>query len=183
MDKVKFNLKNVHIAPMTEAGATPVWGEPIKIPGAVSFSLDPQGDITPFYADGVVYYQSVANNGYSGDLEMALFPAEMLTAIFNMQEGSTSKVLTENAKCEPVPFAMMFEEDGDKSGTKFVLYNCMATRPTRSYNTNTEAKTPQTQKITVTASPLEDGKVMAMTQEDTPSDVAAAWYESVFVEA
>lgn len=183
MDKVKFNLKNVHIAPMTTTGASPVWGEPIKVPGAVSFSLDPQGEVTPFYADGIVYYQSVANNGYSGDLEMALFPAEMLTAIYQMQVGSTSKVITENSNYEPVPFAMMFEEDGDTTGTKFVLYNCTATRPTRSYTTNTESKTPQTQKITVSAAPLENGNVMAMTQEDTPSEVTAAWYDSVYVEA
>lgn len=182
-DKVKFNIKNVHIAPMTTTGETPKWETPIKVPGAVSFALDPQGDVTPFYADGIVYYQSVANNGYTGDLEMALFPAEILKAIFQVKEGSASKVLTENANAEVVPFAMMFEEDGDVSGTKFVLYNCTATRPSRSYSTSTGTKEPVTQKISVTASPLENGNILAMTQEDTPADIVTNWYKSVFVES
>lgn len=181
-DKVKFNIKNVHIAPMTTQGEEPVWATPIKVPGAVSFSLEPQGDVTPFYADGIVYYQSSANNGYSGDLEMALFPVEILKAIYKVTEGETSKVLTENANTEPVPFALLFEEDGDTTGTKFVLYNCTATRPSRTYNTNTESKEPQTQTITVTAAPMEDGRVMAMTGDATPEDTISKWYTEVFVE-
>ena len=167
---------------MTSTGSAPAWGTPIKIPGAVSFALDPQGDVTPFYADGIVYYQSTANNGYTGDLEVALFPAEMMKTIFHVVEGKTSKVLTENANVEPTPFALLFEEDGDKTGTKFALYNCAGTRPTRSYATNTETKTPQTQKMTVTASPLENGNVLAMTQEDTPDEIKNNWYKSVYVE-
>lgn len=183
MDKVKFNIKNVHVAPMTESGEVPVWGTPIKIPGAVSFALEPQGDVSPFYADGIVYYQSVANNGYAGDLEMALFPVEVLKAIFKVKEGTESKVLTENANEVPVPFAMMFEEDGDTTGTKFVLYNCTATRPSRSYATTTETKEPQTQTISVTAAPLENGNVMAMTGEETPDNIKETWYDAVYVES
>lgn len=182
MDKVKFNIKNVHVAPMVKEGLEPEWGEIIKIPGAVTFALDPQGEITPFYADGVVYYQSQANNGYTGDLEVAVFPDAFLKAIYQILEGTQSKVLTENANKEIKPFAMMFEEEGDVTGTKFVLYNCMATRPKRTFNTNTNTKTPQTQTISVTASPLENGNVMAMTQEDTPKEVVNNWYKSVFIE-
>ena len=83
---------------------------------------------------------------------------------------------------EPVPFALLFEEDGDQTGTKFVLYNCTATRPQRSFATNTESKEVQTQTITVTAAPLEDYKVMAMTQDTTPENTLSGWYESVYVE-
>lgn len=182
MDKVKYNIKNVHVAPMITQGSEPEWGTLIKIPGAVSFALSPQGNVTPFYADGITYYQSVANNGYTGDLEVALFPQSVLEAIFKMNVGETSKVIIENAHAEPVPFALLFEEDGDTSGTKFVLYNCTATRPSRKYSTNTDSKNVQTQTITVTASPLENGNVMAMTAADTPSDVKAGWYTNVYVE-
>lgn len=181
-DKVKFNIKNVHIAPMTTQGETPTWETPIKVPGAVSFALEPQGDVTPFYADGIVYYQSSANNGYSGDLEMALFPVEILKAIFGVTEGTTSKVITENANVQPKPFALLFEEDGDTTGTKYVLYNCTATRPSRSYATTTETKEPQTQTMTVTAAPLEDGKVLAMTGDESPAEVVNGWYDEVYVE-
>ena len=156
---------------------------PVAIPGAVSFSLEPQGDVSPFYADGVIYYNAVANNGYSGDLEMALFPADFLKAIFGVTEGTTSKVLIENAKVEPKNFALLFEEDGDVAGTKFLLYNCTATRPTRDFATTEDSKTPSTSKISVTAAPLSDGRVLAMTQADTPAVTLNSWYTKVFEES
>ena len=31
----------------------------------MNLSLDPEGDTEPFYADDMVYYTTVANNGYS----------------------------------------------------------------------------------------------------------------------
>ena len=69
-NKVKFNLKNVHAAKLTEkeeGGSTKFeYGVPKAIPGAVSISLDAEGESSPFYADGIVYFRSVTNNGYSG---------------------------------------------------------------------------------------------------------------------
>lgn len=181
MDKVKFNIHNVHYSVMDSSSGK--YGTPVPIPGAVKFALEPKGDVSPFYADGILYYNSVNNNGYEGDLEMALFPAEFLKDVFGVTEGSASKVLTENAKVEPKAFALLFEEDGDAAGTKFALYNCTATRPSRSFATVENSKTPSTSTVSVTAAPLPDGRVMAMTQDDTPDDVKSKWYESVFVEA
>ena len=178
-DKVKFNIHNVHYAVAKDGGG---WDAPVAIPGAVSFSLEPQGDVSPFYADGMVYYNAVANNGYSGDLEMAMFPKDFLTAVFGMSEGTTSKVLTENSKTEPKSFALLFEEDGDTTGTKYVLYNCTATRPTRDFKTNEDSNEPSTSKISVTAAPLSDGRVLAMTQYDTPTETVNKWYTKVFEE-
>ena len=80
MAKVKFGLKNVHIAVMTDGTSAP-YAKPIKFPGAKSLSLEAQGDINKFYADDIVYYQTAANNGYEGDLEMALFTDEIRTAV------------------------------------------------------------------------------------------------------
>lgn len=178
-DKVKFNIKNVHYAVAKDGGS---WDTPKAIPGAVAFSLEPEGDVSPFYADGMVYYNAVANNGYSGDLEMALFPAEFLKDVFGVAEGTTSKVLTENALVEPKNIALLFEEDGDASGTKFVLYNCTVTRPTREFKTNEDKKEPSTSKCSITASPLADGRVMAMTQSDTPKATLENWYKKVYEE-
>ena len=74
-NKVKYNLKNVHAAKLTETDSdgttTFSYAEPKAIPGAVSISLDAEGETSPFYADGIVYFRSVTNNGYSGDLEIA----------------------------------------------------------------------------------------------------------------
>lgn len=178
-DKVKFNIHNVHYAVRQDSGK---WAKPVAVPGAVSFALEPEGDVTPFYADGILYYNSVANNGYKGDLEMAVFPAAFLKDVFGVTEGTQSKVLTENAMIEPKAFALLFEEDGDASGTKFVLYNCTATRPKRSYKTNETSKTPSTSSVSVSVAPLSDGRVLAMTQSDTPESTLAGWYDSVFEE-
>ena len=178
-DKVKFGIKNVHIAPMTDTTAE-TYGTVIAIPGAVSLSLEAQGDTSDFYADNTKYFVSVANNGYSGDLEIANIPEEVLTAIFKFEED-TKKVLVENSKYEPVPFAMMWEQDGDVTGTKFCLYNCKATRPSREFNTTTESKEVQTMTLSVVASPLKNGQTIAMTTADTDSTVVSDWYTAPYV--
>ena len=64
-NKVKFNICNVHYAPLTagEDGAD-AFGTPVAMPGAVSLSLDPNGEPESFYADGVEYY-AINNNANS----------------------------------------------------------------------------------------------------------------------
>lgn len=60
-DKVKFNICNVHYAPITVAEeGTVTFGTPVPMPGAVSISMDPTGEPESFYADGIEYY--VINN-------------------------------------------------------------------------------------------------------------------------
>ena len=84
-NKIKYNLKNVHAAVLTETtssnGVTYSYDTPEPIPGAVSLSLDAEGESSPFYADGVVYFRSATNNGYSGELELALIPEWFRTDI------------------------------------------------------------------------------------------------------
>lgn len=176
-DKVKFGIKNVHIFPqLTDA---PTFGPVIDVPGAVSLSLDAQGDISKFYADNIVYYQTSANNGYEGDLEVALIPDEVFEKIFNYVKDEKN-VYTENASKNVVPFAMTFEEEGDQAGTKFVLYNCTATRPSRSLATVEDSKEPTTQTLSVSAAPLKDGNVMAMTSADITVEVLKDWHTDVY---
>ena len=66
-NKVKYNLKNVHAAKLTETvvdtETTFTYGTPRAIPGAVSISLDAEGEMNPFYADNIVYFRTVSNNG------------------------------------------------------------------------------------------------------------------------
>lgn len=186
-NKVQFNLKNVHYAVQTATTSGGVvsysYGTPVAVPGAVTLSLEAQGDVTPFYADGVTYYTSIANNGYSGNLDMARFPDQMLKDIWGFSLGTTSKVLTENASVEPKAFALLYQIDGDADNQLYVLYNCTGTRPNIGSTTNTATKEPQTQTSSITAAPRADSLVFARTTADTPTATRSAWFSSVFEES
>lgn len=180
-DKVKFGIKNAHIFPITSVvGGIPNYAAAIAVPGAVSLSLDAQGDINKFYADNIVYYQSASNNGYEGDLEVARIPDAVFEQVFKYSKD-TNGVYVENATTESASFAMTFEEDGDVTGTKFVLYNCTATRPSRSLATIEESKTPTTQTLSVSAAPLASGNVIGMTSDTTTEAVMNAWHTTVYM--
>lgn len=179
-NKVQFNLKNVHYAVMTATGDTPAWSAPVAVPGAVSLSLDPQGEVSPFYADGIVYYQSAGNNGYSGDLTMARFPDQMLQDVWKFELNATDKVLMENVNVEQASFALLFQIDGDADNQYYCLYNCTGTRPPIASQTNEDTKEPQTQASTISAVPLENGNVMARTTAETTEEVKTQWFQKVY---
>lgn len=179
-DKVKFGIKNVHVFPITAWNSgVPTYGTVIDIPGTVSLSLDKQGDTNDFYADNIKYYTSVANNGYSGTLEVAVIPDAFREKILNYIKD-TKNVLVEDM-AEPTPFAMTFEEDGDQDGTKFVLYNGTATRPSLDKSTTTDSKEPSTQTLDISFAPLSSGRVMAMTTATTDTSVLSAWHTAPYI--
>lgn len=176
-NKVKFNLKNVHYAKLTEAaGGTITYATPVAIPGAVSLSLDAEGGSNPFYADGIVYYETVANNGYTGDLEIALIPDSFRSDI--MGEITDSKVLYEDATVQPNAFALLFQFDGDQNEIKHVLYNCKATRPSLSSQTNEDNIEVRTETLEIMARPRPDGIVKARCSDPT-ADSWSTWFTAV----
>lgn len=181
-NKVQFNLKNVHYAVLTDTAGVITYGTPVAVPGAVTLSLEPQGDIKKFYADGIVYYQTNKNQGYAGDLEVARIPDAMLTDIWGVTLGTTSKVLTENANIEPKTFALLYQIDGDIDNQYYVIYCCTGTRPGIGGSTSNESKDPQTQKSNISSVPLANGNVMARTTYDTPTAIKEGWFGAVFVE-
>ena len=169
-NKVKFNICNVHYAPLSQDNdGKYTWGDPVALPGAVSLSLDPQGEPESFYADGIEYYVINNNQGYDGDLEVALIP-----------EAFRRDILMENAASETGKFALLFEFDGDVRKIRHVLYNCSASRPSISAKTNEENREVQTETLTVKARPLSTGYVKAKTGDSTKASVYNNWYKSVY---
>ena len=183
-NKVKYNLKNVHAAKLTETDSdgttTFSYAEPKAIPGAVSISLDAEGETSPFYADGIVYFRSVTNNGYGGDLEIALIPEWFRTEI--LQEKLDAKgVLVENSGVgESVKFALLFEFDGDVNAIRHVLYNCSASRPSIESETKEDTIEPGTEILSITADPRSDGLVKARTGDTTDAGTYTNWYKAVY---
>ncbi|WP_159797060.1 major tail protein [Streptococcus halichoeri] len=181
-NKIKYNLKNVHAAKLTkDTKGTFTYDTPKRIPGAVSISLDAEGGSTPFYADGIVYFRSVANNGYSGDLEMALIPEWFRTEILK-EELDKNSVLVENSNIsETEKFALLFEFDGDKNAIRHVLYNCSASRPSIESETKEDTIEPGTETLSLTADPREDGLVKSRTGDATSSATYNSWYDAVYI--
>lgn len=188
-NKVRFGLKNVHYAVLTEsATAAPSWGTPVAINGAVSLDLAQEGNRDYFYADNVPYYLLFSNQGYTGSLEIANVPDAMLKDIFGYYNDTTNKVLAEDVTVEPKPFALLFEVEGDQQATHFVLYRCYAQRPNIGSATITDSKEVQTMTVEIAALPLIDNttgsklnnKTVVKTTPDTTPTVVSGWYSAVF---
>lgn len=186
-NKVKFGLKNVHYAKITYTNGVPSWATPVSVPGAVSLTLSKEGSDTDFYADDVKYYHLVGNSGYTGTLEMALFPTQMLKDLWGMTETTTGKMLVESDSVQPNEFALMFEISGDQDPVRYCIYRCVAGRPEIAATTKGETTEVQTQSCDLTAMAVLDptasspinGMVMYKTSENTPTATYTAFFNAV----
>ena len=174
-NKVKYNICNVHYSVITKTeDGTVTFATPVAIPGAVSISLDPKGEPESFYADGVEYYVINNNQGYDGDLEVALIPESFRQDVL-LETADTNQVLVENSNSQTGSFALLFEFDGDVRKIRHVMYNCSASRPSISAKTNEEGKEVQTETLTIKSRPLANGLVKAKTGDSTTEAVYTDW--------
>lgn len=186
-NKVHFGLKNVHYAVITYTAGVPSWGTPVAVPGAVNLTLSKESGTTDFYADDIKYFHLGSNNGYTGTLEMADFPAAMRTALWGQTVTATGKMLVEDVDAQPAEFALMFEIDGDQSPERFCFFRCVADRPDVTGATKADSVEVQTQSCDLTVMPVVDptasspinGKVYYKTTEDTPSATYTGFFSAV----
>jgi phi13 family phage major tail protein len=154
-NKVKFGLKNVHYAVVTETDDEITYDTPKPIRGAVNLTLDAAGESVQFYADDSVYFEENTNDGYTGNLEIALIPDDFRKDVLGEIEDANG-ALIENKDAKAKHFALMFEFDGDAKKTRHVLYYVLASRPSVSGSTRTNTKEPQTETLNITARPAPD---------------------------
>ena len=180
-NRVKFGLSNVHVAKITEQDGEITYGTPFAMPGAVALSADPEGETTPFYADNIQYFVAVSNNGYTGELELAMAVKEFLTQILGQQED-TNGALFESSDDVNARFALMGEIEGDAKKRRFVYYDCTATRPSSEMNTIEDTKEPQTDTIEITMSPRTTDHVIKAVIEpnETNQDVYNTFFTKVY---
>jgi phi13 family phage major tail protein len=131
-------------------------------------------------ADGMDYYVVNDNLGYSGDLNIAMVPDWFRQDYLNETLDDTAKVLVENSNNNPKPFAMTFEFAGDASRRRHVLYNVATSRPNIHGENKDNQKEPDTDTLSLTASPLPDGRVKASTTKDTPDDIYKGWNANIW---
>ncbi|MEE0865511.1 MAG: major tail protein [Clostridia bacterium] len=176
-NKVKFGLSNVHIAKITETDGAITYGTPFAMPGARSLTADPEGETTPFYADNIKYYIATSNQGYTGDLEVAMLIKDFFTQILGQTEDSNG-ALFESADDTTARFALMGEIDGDVKKRRFVYFDCTATRPGSEMNTIEESKEPQTDTVSISMSPRSTDKAIKAVIEPTTENQAV--YDTFF---
>lgn len=185
-NKVKYNLKNVHVVPITKAvDGTITFGSSIMhIPGAVSLSLPPSGEQNIFYADGTKYYITNGNDGYEGSLEMALIP-DAFTEKYLGNVMDDKNVIVEDKDADLAHFALMFEFDGDKHSTRHILYDCVASRPELTSRTNEANIEVQTETMNITVGSvfndyLKKNIVKSKTTADTDQTVYDSWFTNPY---
>ena len=192
-NKVKFGLKNVHYALVTEtvvttgadAGKTvSSYGTLKALAGAVSLSMSSSASKSVFRADNEDYYVSYGQGGYEGDLEVAKVNEDFLKDVLGyLEDDDNILVESGNAFKTTNYFALVFEFDGDQQATKHCLYKCSASRPNTASQTTGEGGStdPQTETLTLTAVPRadEDKYIHLQTQDSTTTAVIEAWYTAV----
>lgn len=180
-NKIKYGISKCYYAVATDDGTgTLTYATPVALPGAVSLSMEAQGDTNTFYADNIAYFASTANNGYQGDLELALLPNDFREDVLG-ETLDAKGMYIEHANDTPKEFALLFQFEGDENATRHCLYRCVASRPQVNGSTKEESIEPQTESLTITAMPrINDALVKARCPYSSgTSSTYAVWFSAV----
>lgn len=163
MGKVRFGISDVHYCKLTESTSsgttTYTYGAKVAVPGAVSLTLDVEGDTNDFYADNGVYASFDSNNGFSGTLTIADVPESVYTDLLGYYKDTTTGLLTELAEANEVYFGLMCKVSSNEEPIGFKFWKCALSRPAFAANTTTESIDPDTQELSLRVMPINSGTV------------------------
>lgn len=180
-NKITYGIEQVYYAKATDDGAGNLtYASPVPIPGARSISLSSSGENTKWYADNLVYFSAENNNGYEGDLVVAMLPDSFRTDILG-EVLDTKGFYVEKAGGQTAEFALLFQFEGDQNATRHCFYRCTATRPDVASSTVEDSIEPNEQKITITAmARINDKVVKAACPYDADAQSSyQTWYTAV----
>lgn len=186
-NKVKFGLKNVHWASVTETVqsgvTTTTYGTPVAWTGAVSLEVNPTSDDNSvFRADDSDYYiVSGSSQGFDGSFECALVPEKVETDVFGMRTDDNG-IIAEYSADEVKAIALLFEINGDSSGRRYLLPKVLFSKPGISAETTgTDGNQPKTTTLNLKASPRpDDGLARIHTGDTTTTTVYNGWFGTVY---
>lgn len=182
---VKFGISKAYYAVYDEKEGT--YGTPKPLPGAVSMSINREGDESSFYADNVVYYSMDTNSGYSGDFELAMAPESVYMDLLG-QEKDDNGVLMESTDDLQTTFALLYEVSGNVNNQRFAFYNCTLSRPETEANTKQDTTDPDTDTLSIRMISREfewgtgtkNTVKASVKDEEATKAIFDAWYTTVY---
>lgn len=182
-NRYHYDVKNCHYCTGTqnEDGTLTFSGEVKAMPGLVSMEMSAEGEVSKKRADGIDYIVISDNNGYSGKLTFIKIPEEFKTDCLSEKIDEKTGIQYEDADAAPVPFALTGEFKGDKEGIRWIYYNCTASRPGQGGENKDNQKEPDTEELSLTASPLPvsiEGKDVNIVRGGITKSMNAATYEA-----
>ena len=122
--------------------------------------------------------EEIANKFYQGQYKAVNdeFATKILGEIKDPQTG----VMTEKADASLTEFAMMFQFEGDKNKTRYVMYYCFASRPSLGSKTKNGTSTNE-RELSFKASPrpLDTVVKRSITSADS-KDAYDNWFKKVY---
>ena len=148
-NKVMFGVSNLHFGLYTEADdGTVTLGTPMKIPGTVNLTMEPESEEVVFYADNVKYWTTYSDNGFTGELENALFPDEFKLAFMNYVEVANGGIgQVKGRQNKKVYF--MFQAEGDAEARRTIVYNVSIGQINREHATVEDSIEPGTDTLPI----------------------------------
>ncbi len=189
-NKYHYDVKNCHYCTGTQNddGSLTYADEVKAMPGLVSIEMSAEGEVTKKRADGIDYIVLSDNNGYSGKLNFIKISDEFKADCLSEKVDEKTGIQYEDADANPVPFALMGEFKGDKEGIRWIYYNCNASRPGQAGENKESQKEPDTEELSITASPLPisiDGKDVNIVRGGITKSMNEvtynAWYKQVCI--
>lgn len=156
-NKYRYDVKNCYYCPGTRNADGTVTFDTSRIrqePGLMSIDMQAQGEISKTRADGIDYIIIASNNGYNGTLNFVKISDEFRRDCLAETADITTGIQYEDADATPDPFALMGEFKGDQEGIRWIYYNCTASRPNQAGDNKDNMREPDTESISVQASPL-----------------------------
>lgn len=149
--KVMYGVSNLHVGTFeTDSDGNVTLGTPMAVPGTVRITLEPDSSESVFWADNVKYWTSYNDNGFTGEIENALFDDDFKTAFLNyieLDDGGIAQSKYERNK--DVYFA--FQADGDTDNRRMIVYNVALGHIQREHATTEDTIEPQTATLPFTA--------------------------------